>query len=330
MTRIVEFHQYGGPQVLRVRRGEAPKPAAGEVVVAMRALALNRANTLFRQGNYLFQASFPSRIGAEGVGVIESLGAEVAGFEVGRRVNLLPPDDESTGGYAADAVAVPAAKLLPAPDALDDRHAATAWVPFLTLYHLFVERRLAAPGRWIVLPAASSSVSLAANALARHLGAKTIGITRTAAKHASLEAAGYDALIVAGEEPDITARLVEIAGGGADLVFDPVGGDQLASLVAGVKPGAEIVVYGLLDPAGTSLPIFQLMQTGARLSCYTLYELLSDPSRLQAAIDYFLPLFEDGSLRPVADDKRYGLDEIADAFTHLESNTQFGKVIVTI
>jgi NADPH:quinone reductase-like Zn-dependent oxidoreductase len=58
--------------------------------------------------------------------------------------------------------------------------------------------------------------------------------------------------------------------------------------------------------------------------------LLSDPSRLQAAIDYFLPLFEDGSLRPVADDKRYGLDEIADAFTHLESNTQFGKVIVTI
>lgn len=223
---------------------------------------------------------------------------------------------------------MPKEKLLPAPDGLGDRQAATAWIPFLTVYHLFVEQGQAAEGRWIILPAASSSVSLAANSLAHHLGAKTIGITRTTLKKAALEAAGYNAVVIS-EEEDVTARVMEITGEGADFVFDPVGGRQIEKLAASVKHGAEINVYGLLDPEETPLPIFPLMNSGAKLSCYTVFELFSDPVRFKAAIDYYLPLFSDGKLAPVADDHEFTLDQIADAFRHMESNTQFGKVIVT-
>jgi NADPH:quinone reductase-like Zn-dependent oxidoreductase len=327
MKRVVKFHQYGGPEVLEIESLDPVEPGTGQVREQMKALALNRANSLFRSGNYLLEASFPSRIGTEGVGIIDAVGEGVVDFNVGQRVNLLPSGDESKDGYAADFNVVPKELLIPAPEGLDDRHAATAWVPFLTLYHLFVEQGLAAPGKWVVLPAASSSVALAANNLAHHLGAKTIGLTRTSAKKEALEAAGYDAVVVS-EEEDITARIMEITGDGADFVFDPVGGPQLEKLASSVKRGATINVYGLLDSSGTSLPIFPLMNSGASISCYNVYELISNPPRLKAAVDYFLPLFKAGKLAPVVDDLALPLDEIEEAFRHLESSTQFGKVVV--
>lgn len=328
MARVVRFGKYGGPEVLKVESMDPPEPGPGEARVRMKALALNRANALFREGKYMVEATFPSRIGSEGVGMIDKIAPDVSGFEVGQRVSLVAPENESAGGYAADFNVVREEALLPAPEGLDGRQAATAWIPFLTVYHLFVEQGQAAKGRWIVLPAASSSVSLAANSLAHHLGAKTIGITRTSEKMVALKAAGYDALVVSSSD-DVSARIMEITGDGSDFVFDPVGGRQLEKLVASVKRGAEVNVYGILDPEGTMLPVFPLMNSGAKLSCYTVYELFSDPARLRAAVDYYLPLFSAGKIAPVADSREFTLDQIADAFRHMESNTQVGKVIVT-
>ena len=134
-ARIVKFHQYGAPEVLKVEAVDRPEPGAGEVRVQMRALALNRANSMFRDGTYLFEASFPSRNGTEGVGLIDAVGEGVTDFQAGQRVNLLPPGNESEAGYAADFNIVHQNFLLEAPEGLDDRQAATAWVPFLTLYH---------------------------------------------------------------------------------------------------------------------------------------------------------------------------------------------------
>ncbi len=325
--RLVNFNQYGGPEQLQLNAVSCPEPGIGQVRIKMKGLALNRSNSLFLKGNYLFDASFPSRIGTEGTGIIDALGVGVTGVKLGQRVNLLPPHNESESGYAADFNIVAANNLLPSPTGLDDRQAATAWVPYLTLYNLFVEKGLAAEGKWIVLPAASSSVSLAANNLAHHLGAKTIGLTRTVAKAEALKAAGYDAIVIT-QTDDISASIKKITGEGADFVFDPVGGSQLESLIASVKPGAVINVYGLLDPGETKLPIFTLMNSGATISAYTVYELVTDPIRMKAAIAYFLPLFNNGSLTPTVDPQHFSLNQISDAFSYLESNDQFGKVIV--
>ena len=115
MTRLAKFNEYGGPEVLRVERIDPREIGPGEVRVRMRAIALNRANALFREGNYLYEASFPSRIGTEGVGVIEEIAPGVDGFEVGQRVNILPPDNESESGYAADVNIVPKENYFPHP-----------------------------------------------------------------------------------------------------------------------------------------------------------------------------------------------------------------------
>ena len=146
MARVIKFKKYGGPNVLKLEPLDQLEPAVGEVRIQMKALALNRANSMFRDGNYLVDASFPSRIGSEGTGLIDAVGKGVTNFKVGQRVNLLPPANESEGGYAADFNIVHQDLLLPAPDGLTDRQAATAWVPFLTLYHLFVEQGLAGTG----------------------------------------------------------------------------------------------------------------------------------------------------------------------------------------
>ena len=187
----------------------------------------------------------------------------------------------------------------------------------------------ASKGKWIVLPAASSSVALAANNLARYLGAKTIGITRTRDKLRALETAGYDALVVS-QDKSIAKEIKQITGNGADFAFDPVGGTMLTDLVTGMKQGGEINVYGVLDPAETPLPIFELMKNGVKISCYTVFELMSDPERFKAAVDFFLPLFDIGILVPVADRREFSLNQIGDAFNYMESNRQFGKVIVTV
>lgn len=329
MTKIVKFSNYGGPDVLALETETLNDPGPGEVRVRMLALALNRANTLFREGTYLYDATFPSRTGTEGVGTIESIGANVRGWEVGHRVNLLPPENESAEGYAAEYIIVPQDKLLPSPKVLNDRQAATAWIPFLTLYHFFVERQQALRGRWIVLPAASSSVGLAANSLAHHLGAKTIGITRTDEKLMALKAAGYDALVISSED-NVAESIMEITKYGADFIFDPVAGPGLTALAESVKTGGEICIYGALDPATTPLPIFTLMFNKAKVSCYTVYELMNDPVLLKQAVEYFLPLFNTGAISPVMDSHEFSLDQIVDAFQHMESNTQFGKVIVTV
>ena len=96
-----------------------------------------------------------------------------------------------------------------------------------------------------------------------------------------------------------------------------------------VKRGAEINVYGVLETAETPLPVFALMQSGATIGCYMVYELLVDPTRLRAAVDYYLPLFNSGQIAPVADDQLFTFDQSVEAFQHMESNTQLGKVIVS-
>lgn len=328
MNRITLFKEYGSADVLKIETEDKPELISDdEVLVKMSAYALNRANVLFREGNYIYDAEFPSRIGAEAMGVIEQIGKNVSYFKIGDRVNLLPPENESKSGYFSDFNIVHKKSLLPVAESLSDLEAATCWVPYLTLYKIFVEDNYSKAGNWIILPAASSSVSLAANQLAKHMGAKTIGITRTSKKVKKLLQFGYDAVVVSQEE-NIEERIKEITGGGADFAFDPVGGKDLVKIINSLKNGSELCVYGILSGSTTELPIFPLMFSNVKIFCYSVYELFTDPERLKKAVSYFLPLFEQRKLLPIYDELVLDLDKIVDAFKYLESNEQFGKVVI--
>jgi len=327
MNRVVKFNQYGGPEVLEIETQHKPTDiTAKDVLVKMSAYSLNRANVLFREGQYMELAEFPARIGIEAIGIVEEVGADVSSVHIGDRVNLAAPKNQSQQGYFADYNIVPETHLLPVPTSLSDMEAVTCWIPFLTLYKTFVESGVVNEGRWIILPAASSSVSLAANQLAQYLGAKTIGLTRTRDKLLQLKQHGYDEIIISQEE-DIEARIKDITGDGADFAFDAVGGEDLGRIVSSLKQGAPLCIYGLLSDTATILPVFPLMASQVNISCYDVHELFLDSSRLKQAIDYFLPLFEQRTLVPIYDDNIRELGEITKAFEYLESNAQIGKVV---
>jgi len=328
MNRVVKFDNYGGPEVLHIISEDKPDtPLYGEVLVKMSAYALNRANVLFREGNYLYEAEFPSRIGAEAVGVVEKIGAGVSTVKVGDRVSLIAPQNESLSGYFADYNLVHENKLLPVADSLSDLEASTCWVPFLTLYKIFVESDYIKEESWIILPAASSSVALAANQLVHYLGAKTIGLSRSPQKYETLKSLGYDEVIIT-QEGDVEERIKKITGGGADFAFDSVGGENLVILINSLKKGSSLCVYGLLSGSTTELPIFPMMASEVNLSCYSVYELFTDPDCFKQAIEYFLPLFKQRILVPVHDQHVFDFSDIVDAFKYLESNVQTGKVII--
>lgn len=329
MNRVVKFNEYGGAAVLKIETEAKVNTLKGkEVLVKMSAYALNRANVMFREGTYVYEADFPSRIGIEAAGVIENIGDEVANVKIGDRVSLIAPENESKDGYFADYNIVNEESLLPVAGSLSDLEAASCWVPYLTVYKNFVESGKIQKGSWVILPAASSSISLAANQVAKHLGAKTIGITRSSKKLSQLKEQGFDKVIVS-EEENIEERVKEITGDGADYAFDPVGGKNLEKLVKSLKKGSDLTVYGALSGEMTELPIFSLMESQVKIDCYAVYDLFLDAERFQEAINYYLPLFEERKLVPIHDTNFFDFIDIVNGFRFLESNQQFGKVVIS-
>jgi NADPH2:quinone reductase len=154
----------------------------GEVRIDVRALGLNRAEVLFRQGLYLTQPSLPSRLGYECAGVVSAVGEGVDGFAVGERVGTVPLVDMSTQGVWAEQVVVPATAVVRSPDSLTDAQAAAIWIAYGTAWGGLVEAGGLSAGDVAVIPAASSSTGIAALQIARHLGATSVAVTRTDAK----------------------------------------------------------------------------------------------------------------------------------------------------
>jgi len=327
LNRVVKFERYGQAEVLNIEVEKVQDSLDdNEVLVKMSSYAINRANALFREGNYLMEASFPSRIGSEGVGVVEQKGSGVVNVNIGDRVNLLPPTNESEKGYFADYNVVDNSRLLPTAKAFNDYEASTSWVPFLTAYNKFVEEKQVKKDEWVIIGAASSSVSLAAMSVSKHLGAKTIGLTRSNDKVESLLALGYDEVVVTADK-NTREQIKNITKVGASFAFDPVGGEGIDDIVNSLQSGSELCVFGVISPS-TPLPIFSMMNTGVKISCYTIYELFMDEKRLTEAVEYFLPLFEQRKLIPTFDKNVFELQDVQKAFFYMESNAQVGKVLL--
>jgi len=327
LNRVVTFDKYGKSEVLHIKVEDVKENIEdNDVLVKMSSFAINRANVLFREGNYIMEASFPSRVGSEGVGIVEKIGSAVTNVNLGDRVNLLAPENESESGYFADYNIVNQNKLLPTAKAFNDYEASTSWVPFLTVYSKFVEEDHVKKDDWIIIGAASSSVSLAAMNVSKHIGAKTIGLTRSNDKVETLLNLGYDEVIVT-EDNNTVEKIKTTTSGGANFAFDPVGGDGIEDIVNSLKQGSELCVFGVLSQ-NTNLPIFSMMNTGVKISCYTIYELMMDKKRFDQAVNYFLPLFEKRKLSPVFDKNIFELKDVQKAFEFLESNKQVGKVLL--
>ncbi|SFF96348.1 zinc-dependent alcohol dehydrogenase family protein [Streptomyces mirabilis] len=326
MSKIIRFHSTGGPEVLTLDDIEVRDPGPGEIRLRTRALGLNRADAILRN-NHLVE--LPSGIGWEASGEVDAIGPDVKGFTVGDAVSMIPcftPIDYPIHGKLAIA---PATAVVKHPDTLSWEQAAALWGQYLTAYGALIETADLKAGDTVLIPAASSSVGLAAIQIARSVGARPVALTRSSAKRRRLLDEGAEAVIVTGEE-DVVTRVNELTDGhGARVIFDPVGGPALAGLIGAAAPGGTVIVYGALSSEATTVPVMGLIFKTLTIRGYKVFELTTDTERRKVAVDWILDGIAHKTLRPVIDTV-FPLEDIVGAHRRLDSGSQIGKIIVTV
>jgi NADPH:quinone reductase-like Zn-dependent oxidoreductase len=329
MPRVVRFHQLGGPENLRIEEVPQQQPGKGEVRLKVQAVGLNRAESMFYHGQYLEEPKLPGRLGYEAAGVVEAVGEGVDAGWIGKRVATVP--NFSMNSYAAlgEEAVFPVGTLAETPKNISMEQAAAVWMQYLTAYGALVHFGGVKAGEFVSIPAASSSVGLAAIQIVRDAGATAIAVTRTAAKRKELLGLGAHHVIVT-EEEDYVARVNEITGGkGARLTFDPVAGPFLEKLAAGAAPGGIIFEYGALSMQPTPFPLLPALSHALSVRGYTLMEITSDPAHLEKAKKYVYDRLANGHFVPKIA-KTFPFEQVVEAYTYLESNQQVGKVVITV
>ena len=331
MARTVRIHETGGPEVLQIEEMDVGAPGPGEIRIRVESIGLNRAEALFRAGRYLEPTQLPARIGYEAAGVVEALGEGVTGFGVGDPVCVMPAFSMNQYGVYAEEAIVPAHAVIKRPPTVTVVEASSIWMQYLTAYGGMIDIAKLGRGDAVVITAASSSVGLAAIQIANSVGAIPIAVTRGASKKAALLEAGAAAVVVSSSD-DLAAEVMRVTDGkGAKLVFDPINGPGVMDLAPALGQGGMLMLYGNLSGEADKTPFpFRLsVMKGFSMRGYVVFEIIKDPQRLARAVDFIIKGLQDGMLKPVID-KVFPFEQIADAHRHLESNTQFGKIVVTV
>ncbi|AVJ17547.1 alcohol dehydrogenase [Serratia sp. MYb239] len=329
MSKVVTFNRTGGPEVLEVVDVEVPAPAAGEVQIRVHAIGLNRAEIMYRNGQYVTAPEFPARLGYEAAGVVEVVGENVEGFAKGDVVSVIPAFMFNEYGMYGERVNAPLHAVVKHPGNLSFEEAAASWMMFVTAYGALVEYGNLQAGQNVIIRAASSSVGLAAIQIANMLGAKPVALTRTSEKRDMLLQAGAAAVIATAEQ-DMVAEINRATHGeGVHIVFDPVGGPDVAKLTQIMAPQGMYFQYGALDSRDMLVPVFDILGKHLTLRGYELFEITTDAEKMERAKTFVSEGLRSGKLKPVID-KTFRLEDIADAHRYMEANGQVGKIIVTV
>ena len=238
MPQAIRFHETGGPDVLKLQDVEVGEPGPGQARVRHNLIAVNFIDIYFRTGRY--PLALPNGLGSDAVGVVEAVGPGVTDIRVGDRVGYLMGPQ---GAYAQVRV-MPADVLIPLPDGISDRTAATLMMKGMTAQYLFRQVYPLQGGETILYHAAAGGVGLIACQWARAMGVTMIGTVSTDEKAAIAKAAGCTHTIVTSRE-NIAERVREITGGkGVPVVYDSVGKDTLEASLDCLQPRGTLVSNG--------------------------------------------------------------------------------------
>lgn len=329
MSKVVRFHETGGPEVMKIEDVDIGAPGSNELRVKIEAIGLNRAEVMFRYGAYLESPNLPSGIGYEASAIVSAVGEGVTEFAPGDAICVIPAFSMNDYSVYGEEAIVPAYACTHRPKGLDAVQSAAVWMPYLTAFGALVDIAQIRQDEAVIIPAASSSVGLAAIQIALMQGAIPIATTRGPDKVDALKAAGATHVIT--DEQDLAAEVDEITRGlGARVVFDPVAGPKVETLAQATGPSGTIFLYGALAGTATPFPLMPALQKGLILRGYTLFEVIADPERFARGKGFVTEGIEAGHLKPVVDKQRYSLDQIVEAHRYMESNAQFGKVVVTV
>ena len=323
--RAVLIREPGGPEVLRLGEVPEPAPAPGEVLVRVRATALNRADLLQRQGLYPPPPGVhPGIPGLEFAGIVEKIGSAVTEFQPGQRVMGLLPG----AGYA-EKVVTPERLALPIPDRLSFQEAAGIPEVFLTAFDALHLQGGLGPGQTLLLHGAGSGVGTAALQLCRLTGATSIGTSRSRAKLDRCLELGLDHAILTerGEFQDTVLDLT--AGRGVDLILDMVGAAYVEQNLSCLARRGQLILIGLLGGPSAPIDLSRVLKRSLRIRGTVLRPRpVEEKIRLnQEFRRRILPCFENGALAPIVD-RVFPLEEADVAHAFMESNGNFGKIVL--
>jgi len=329
MSKVVTFNRTGGPEVLEVVDVQIPAPSANEVQIRVKAIGLNRAEIMYRNGQYVIEPEFPARLGYEAAGTVEAVGENVKDFAKGDLVSVIPSFMFNEYGMYGEIVNAPVHAVVKHPENLSFEQAAASWMMYVTAFGALVEYGNLQAGQNVVIRAASSSVGLAAIQIANMLGAKPIALTRTSEKRDLLLKAGAAAVIATAEQDMVAEINRETNNVGAHIVFDPVGGPDVAKLTQVMAPLCMFFQYGALDSRDMLVPVFDILGKHLTIRGYELFEITTNPEKMARAKAFVTEGLRSGKLKPVID-KTFALEDIADAQRYMEANGQVGKIVVTV
>src|SRR5882724_3547719 len=329
MSRVIKFARAGGPEVLQFVETQVAAPGPREVRIKVKAIGINRAESMWRKDKYVERVKFPAGLGYEAAGIVDAVGEEVAGIAVGDEVSTIPAFSQNEYFTYGEVVLVPDYAVVKHPKSLTFVEAASIWMMFVTAYGALVQDAKVTKRDFVIIPAASSSVGLAAIQLANYAGATSIALTRTSEKRKHLLEAGA-VHVIATEEQDLVAEVMCITDGkGARVAFDPVGGPNFPKLIAALAPQGTIYLYGALSESATTLPVLEMIEKMPTVKGYIISTVSGDAARRNAAVEYIVKGLERGALKPVID-RTFKFDDIVEAHRYLEGNSQFGKIVVTV
>jgi putative PIG3 family NAD(P)H quinone oxidoreductase len=323
--RAVVLDEHGDVDVLRIKDIPDPEPGPDEVVVEVTATALNRADLLQRMGLYPGPPMDHEVPGMEFSGTVCAVGSRVSATEIGQRVMGIVG-----GGAYAERVVTHERMLLPVPSTVLLEDAAAIPEVFITAFDALVAQGGLTAGRTALVHAGASGVGTAAIQVAKAIGA-TVIVTTSTDKVARCLELGAD-VAVDYRNADFVERVRDVTGRqGVDVILDVVGGDYVDRNLKCVAMRGRIIQVGVMGGGATSINVGMLLTKRAELIGTTLR---SRPIEEKIAISRrfateMLSFFESGALVPVID-RRYRLDQIADAHTYLQSNQSVGKVLIDV
>jgi NADPH2:quinone reductase len=330
--RAMLSHTAGGPETLRLEEVPEPRPGPGQVLLRTRACGVNFPDLLIIQDKYQFRPERPFAPGAEVSGVIEAVGPGVEGLHAGQRVI-----GSVLSGGMAEQTLVEASRCTPIPDSMPFDEAAAFILTYGTSYHALKDRAALKPGETLLVLGAAGGVGIAAVELGRAMGARVVAAVSSEEKLAFARECGAESGVVYPEGPfdkagtKALADLFKQACGenGADVIYDPVGGDYAEAALRAIGWAGRFLVVGF--PAG--IPKIPL-NLALLKSCQIVGVFWGGFARRYPEADRqnnreLLALYEAGNIRPRISE-RFPLERAGEAIAHLAGRKAKGKVVVTI
>ncbi len=317
-------HAWGEPESMRLDEIDVPAPGPGHVKIRNHAAALNFFDILQVQGKYQIKPPFPFTPGAEVAGVVDAVGDGVTSVRAGDRVMAMPHG----GGFAEVSIA-PESSVFAMPGAMSFEEAAAIPIVYHTSYFAFTHRTQLRRGEWLVVHAGASGVGMSAIQIGKALGARVIATAGSESKCAFAAAQGADQVLDYSDSNWVD-RVKEFTGRGADVIYDPVGGDVFDLSTKCIAPEGRLLVIGFASGRIPSIAANRILLKnmsvvgvlwGGYVQSHPEY-----PARVHAAL---MEMYKAGEIRPSVGAK-YPFSELPRGLRDLADRKVMGKAVLAI